>query len=194
MCLLPTKEQASEVYMNEALFEKYVNLIRKRAHEYSESFGIDYSELESQGFLIYCQCLENYDCTKSSFCTHLYIELNRLSDYARTYNRQQGFLVQDYYQNENDYEIENNYEDSLQSPEYSLPGKNQILREAKKVLSKNAFQLMCWILGRSWERKNKRKPTIPMAMKHFNISKQAMLKLWEECGNFWKTECCLIYA
>lgn len=180
--------------MNKPLFEKYVNLVRSRAHEYAKSSGIDYDELESQGFLIYCECLEKYDISKSSFCTYLYIQLNRLGDFVKTYKRQKGFLIQDYYKNEADYDINNNYEEQIRSCNYILLGRNQILREAKKVLSKDAFKVICWILGRSWEMKNRRKPTITMAMKHFNISKQAIEPLWEECKNFWLNESSVMYA
>ena len=180
--------------MSEPVFEKYVNLIRNRAHEYSKKYGVDYEELESQGFLIYCECLEKYDVTKSTFCTYLYIQLNRLGDFVKTYKRQKGFLIQDYYKNEADFDIENNYEEQIPSVNYFLPGKNQLLRNAKKALSENAFQLICWILGRSWEMKNRRKPTISMAMRHFNISKQAMLELWEECRSFWTNEGSVVYA
>ena len=55
-------------------FEKYVDLIRNRAWEYHEKTGVDYEELESQGFLIYCECLERYDISKSGFSTYLYIQ------------------------------------------------------------------------------------------------------------------------
>ena len=76
-------------------FEKYVDLIRNRAWEYHKKTGVDYEELESQGFLIYCECLEKYDISKSGFSTYLYIQLNRLGDFAKTYIRQKGVLIDD---------------------------------------------------------------------------------------------------
>lgn len=179
--------------MEKALFEKYANLIRRRAHEYSKKYGIDYSELESQGFLIYCQCLEKYDISKSSFSTYLYIQLNRLGDYVKTYQRQQGVLIQDYYSNEMDYNIENDYETMLPARELA-PAVVDFLNEAKQILSDSAYQLLDWIIGRSWEAKNKRKPTILMAMKYFNISKQAVEELWEECRNFWNKQGLAFYS
>lgn len=181
--------------MEKELFEKYVSLIRKRAHYYSNKFGVDYYELESQGFLIFCECIEKYDISKSSFCTYLFIQLNKLGDYVKTYKRQQGFLMQDYYSFE-DYDPD----DSEESYELTLPAREvspdimDLLKEAKESLSEAAYNLIVWIVGRSWECKNKRTPTISMAAKYFRFPKQAIEKLWEECGNFWNTKGLKLYA
>ena len=179
--------------MENALFEKYANLVRKRAHEYSEKFNIDYDELESQGFLIYCECLENYDVSKANFCTYLYIQLTRLGDYVKTYLRQQGVLIQDYYSNELDFNYENDYEEMLLAPNNPIQ-LNEFLQEAKESLSEAAYELIVWILDRSWEGRYKRKPTPSIAAKYFNSPKQAMEKLWEECRSFWNSKGFAIYA
>ena len=52
-------------------FDKFVDLIRKRAWEYSKKWGIEYSEMESQGYLIYCECLEKFDSNKARFSTYV---------------------------------------------------------------------------------------------------------------------------
>lgn len=174
-------------------FDKYANLIRRRAHEYAEKYGVDYSELESQGFLIYCECLQKYDVSKSTFCTYLYIQLSRLGDYVKAYKRQQGVMIQDYYANENDYSINNDYETMLSAREIS-PSLDNFLCEAKQALSKDAYEVMDWIVCRTWERKNKRKPTVSMVVKKFNVSKQVAEKLWAECKKFWNNEGLALYA
>ena len=175
--------------MEKELFEKYVNLIRKRAHKYSEKFGVDYYELESQGFLIFCECIENYNVAKeASFCTYLYIQLNRLGDYVKTYQRQQGFLMQDLYgSGDCDVDGEDSYELTLQAREFS-PDVLEFLNEAKESLSEAAYNLIVWIIGRTWECKNKRTPTVSMAAKYFCSPKQVIEKLWVECGNFWNSK------
>lgn len=179
--------------MSKPLFEKYANLIRKRAHEYSEKTGIDYSELESQGFLIYCECLEKFDPSKAQFTTYLYIQLNRLNDFAKTYKRQQGVCIQDYYST-NDCEVdENNYEEMLPSRPDS-PAVADFLNEAKEVLSNSAYELLVWIVGREWEGKNRRTPTISMAVKYFHYTKQAVERAWEECRTFWQIQGSAFYA
>lgn len=174
------------------LFDKYANLIRKRAHEYSTKYGIDYDEMESQGFLIYCECLEKYDISKAKFCTYLYIRLNRLGDYAKTYRRQQGVLIQDYYSNLNE-EKEKDYEQELQARDM-LPAVKDFLLEAKQTLSRNAYLLLEWMIGRKWEGKNKPTPTVAMAVKYFNVSKQAIERAWEEIGTFWNSQGSAFYA
>src|SRR5574344_2701443 len=178
--------------MNTPLFEKYANLIRKRAHEYSTKYGINYDEMESQGFLIYCECLKKYDISKAKFCTYLYIQLNRLGDFAKTYNRQQGVLIQDYYSNPNE-KKEKDYETTLPAREFA-PDVADFLNEAKDILSDNAYNLMTWIVGRTWEGKNKRTPTVSMAVKYFNVSKQVIERGWEEIGTFWNSKGSAFYA
>lgn len=175
------------------LFDKYANLIRKRAHEYSTKYGIDYDEMESQGFLIYCECLEKYDISKAKFCTYLYIQLNRLGDYAKTYKRQQGVCIQDYYSTNDCEADENNYEEMLPALNDS-PAVADFLKEANEVLSSSAYELLVWIVGREWEGKNKRTPTISKAVKYFNTTKQAIEKAWEECRTFWQIQGSAFYA
>ena len=181
--------------MKKTQFEKYVDLIRKRAHEYSEKYNIDYSEMESQGFLIYCNCLEKYDPDKAKFTTYLYIQLNRLNDFARTYNRQRGDLIQDYYKNQTqDQEENSNAEEEIISRNYDSPKILDFLKEAEQELSEDAFKLIVWIIKREWEDKNKRTPTISMAVKHFNRSRQKIEEIWEECRNFWLNQGLAFYA
>lgn len=175
----------------EGMFEKYVNMIRERAHQYSVKYNIDYSELESQGFLIYCECLKRYDVTKANFSTFLFIQLTRLNDYAKTYKRQQGVTIQDYYgSGEN---TDKNYEEEVVSREMS-PTLNDFLADAEKELSSDAFRLLVWIVRREWERKNKRTPTIQMAMKHFNSTKEVIEELWNELKMFWNSAGIAFYA
>lgn len=180
----------------EGLFEKYVMMIRKRAHEYSKKYNIDYEELESQGYLIYCQCIEDYDFTKSQFGTYLYIQLNRIGDYAKTYNRQKGQELITYLAKGK--VIESPVErDRL---EEQLPAREEqaslfdVLGIAKSVLSTDAYEVLKWILGRSWERKGKRSPTVSMASKYFNIAKDEAQRLWNEIGNFWKYDGVTIFS
>ena len=176
-----------------AKFEEYVNLIRKRAHEYSKKYNIDYDEMESQGFLIYCECLDKYDFTKAGFCTYLYVQLNRLGDFAKTYVRQQGCLIQDCLSNE-DVEDSDNVEDQIKSIDYYLPTVSEFLQEAKKELSPQAYQLIKWIVDKQWERKNKKTPTISMAAKYFNNTRQTIELFWEECRTFWLNKGLAFYA
>lgn len=166
--------------MRDSLFDKYVNMIKKRAHDYSSKYSIDYSEMESQGFLIYCECLNNFDASKSSFSTYLYTQLSRLNDFALTYRRQKGVLIQDYFE-ENE-----NFEQIIEARE-SI-NFDDFLDDAKKELSENAYNLLLWILNREWEKKYKTKPSILQAMQFFKMTRRKIEKIWEECRMFWINE------
>lgn len=178
--------------MKKTQFEKYVNLIRKRAHEFSDFYNIDYYEMESQGFLIYCECLEKYSPDKAKFTTYLYIQLGRLNDYAKTYKRQKGELIQDYYKNQ--YEEDSYSESEIISRNYDSPKISDFLQEAREELSEDSFKLLVWIIKREWEGKNRRTPTISMATKYFNKTRQKVEEMWEECKNFWLTKGLAFYS
>ena len=167
--------------MKQGQFEQYVNLIRKSAHFYASKWNIDYEEIESQGFLIYCQCIKDYDITQSKFSTHLSWELKRLNDYCKTYLRQQGKFIEDYFKTD----------DPELSPIDIIPAKNEnvslpeILEYAVKYLSSEAYKLLDWILGRTWEQKGRLKPSIALAMNTFNYSREQATSLWNEVGDFY---------
>lgn len=171
-------------------FDKFVDLIRKRAWEYSKKYNIEYSEMESQGYLIYCECLEKFDNTKSSFSTYLFIQLNRLGDFAKTYARQKGELIEDYFSVEDE---EINIEDSIESRESSL-NLSELIIEASKNLSSDCIEILKWIVERSWERKNKRTPTISMAVSYFNKSRDYIEKCWNEISLFWNEKGFSLYC
>ena len=176
--------------MKQGQFEQYVNLIRKSAHFYANKYNIDYEEIESQGFLIYCQCLENYDVTQSKFSTHLSWELKRLNDFCKTYLRQQGMLMEDEFKPYCADESESVYENiPAKSENISL---TEILQIALKQLSKEAYSMLEWILGRSWETKGKLKPSITLAMNTFHLSREQTTSLWNEIGNFYHFNLCAL--
>lgn len=159
-------------------FEKYINLIRKSAHHYSSIFNIEYEELEAQGFLIYCECLNSYDITKASFSTHLMSELRRLKDYCEALGKHdwhKGYSIDDETKNPD-------------LPFNELPSLENLLESASGCLSEFAYKVFAWILGRDWEKKGRAKPTMANACEHFNVSVNAMKKVWNEIGVFYRTE------
>lgn len=167
--------------MKKGQFEQYVNLIRKSAHFYANKWNIDYEEVEAQGFLIYCQCLENYDVEQSKFSTHLSWELKRLNDFCKTYLRQQGNLIEDYFK----------VDEPDVSPIDIIPARNEyatlseLLKIGFKYLSSEAYKMFEWILCRTWEQKGRLKPSITLAMNTFHYSREQATSLWNEIGNFY---------
>ena len=175
--------------LNFEQFEQYVNLIRKSAHFYANKWNIDYEQQEAQGFLIYCQCLENYDVEKSKFSTHLSWELKRLNDFSKTYLRQQGNLIEDYFAQPTDPDL--SVVDII--PAYDEnPTLADLLKEALNNLSSEAYVMFKWILSRSWEQKGKLKPSITLAMNTFHLSREQTTILWNEIGNFYRSNLCTL--
>lgn len=176
--------------MKQGQFEQYVNLIRKSAHFYANKYNIEYEELEAQGFLIYCQCLENYDVSQSKFSTHLSWELKRLNDFCKTYLRQQGMLMEDEFKSYCADESEFVYEKI--PAKYEHISLAEILEIGFNQLSKDAYSILEWILGRSWETKGKLKPSITLAMNTFHLSREQAISLWNEIGNFYHFNLCAL--
>ena len=175
--------------MKQGQFEQYVNLIRKSAHFYASKYQIDYEEVEAQGLLIYCQCLKDYKVGQSSFSTHLSWELKRLNDFCKTYLRQQGDLIEDYYFNSDDRNL---------SPIDIIPARNEnptlleLLEIGLQYLSSEAYKLFNWILGRTWEQKGRLRPSITLAMNTFHYSREQATSLWNEIGNFYRNNLCAL--
>lgn len=177
-------------------FADYQKLIQKQAHAASSRYNVEYEDMEAQGYLIYCECVQNYDITKSSFTTYLYINLaGRLADYAITTIRQRGMNLHDMLNHgvdEDDIIDENNC--ILLSVSDSHVTMDDILDHARDNLSHDSYTIFEWILNRTWERKGRRKPSIHSAMEVFGWKRTKMQRCWDECRAFWISEgaafCC----
>lgn len=171
--------------MKEIKFENYINMINKKAWEVSRNTGVDFEELQGYGALIYCNILEKYDISKSSFSTILYLGLNRLYEYA-------------YYDRDGNYTAKNNAgksvvklttlsefaEKSIESAELS-PTMKDLLELAKEKLEEDSYKVIEWLIGRTWEFKGKIKPCIAMVTRHFGWNRKYAETVWNDCKNFW---------
>lgn len=171
--------------MKQGQFEKHLNLIRKSAHFYATKWNIDYDEVEAQGFLIYCESIDTFDLSKGRFSTHLTWQLKRLNDFCRTYKRQKGELIEDYFRNNDNSEMDSIC-DSIPANSENIT-MMEILEIAIDYLSKEAYSMLKWILGRNWEMKGRLKPSIPLAMSKFNYTRKQAEKIWNEIGVFYNT-------
>ena len=166
--------------MKEITFERFTKMIDKKAWEVSKKTGIDFEELQAQGALIYCKTLENYDVSKSSFSTILYIALNGLYEYAIYYKggnkkHKKGYA-----------ELSEKVEKSLVSMNAS-PSISDLLSLAKEKLSEDSYKLIEWMINRSWEFQGRLKPCMTMVMKKFNWDRNYSKVVWNECKDFWNT-------
>lgn len=156
-------------------FEKYQKLIRKRCWQYHKQYKgkIEYEEIEAQGYLLYCEALENYDITKSNFSTHLWWKLGFLDSWCKTIVRR----------TEKNTEInENNFYVNSEYDEYKLDFEDFIYN-----LSEKATKVVKWILSREWEDFHKTKPTIKMACEKFNCSYPTMKNIYNEIEKVFNT-------
>lgn len=153
-------------------FEKYQKLIRKRCWQYHKQYKgrIEYEEIEAQGYLLYCEALENYDITKSNFSTHLWWELGNLDSWCKTLVRRKEKNI--------------SIEDIKPIP--SFDKESFSIEELTEYLSEKAIKVVKWILSREWENFHKTKPTIKMACEKFKCSYPTMKKTWNEIENIWK--------
>lgn len=166
-------------------FSKYVNLIRKIANKVASKYHIDYEDVEAEGFLIYVECLEKHDITKSTFSTFLTIELTgRLERYAYSVFKHDLHAEGSMDDEESNLQLESNYNGvSLQ----------KVLDYAVDSLSEPAYNVFQWILERSWEHEGKRKPALADVITTFGYSKSQSKKIWEEIGTFYRNDLCFSF-
>jgi hypothetical protein len=171
--------------LKEVKFENYTKMIDKKAWEVARKTGVDFEELQAYGALIYCNILEKYDVSKSSFSTILYLGLNRLYEYA-------------YYDKDGNYTAKTNNgksviqfspltelaEKSIQSMEVS-PTMKDLLELAKEKLEDDSYRLIEWLVNRTWEFQGRIKPCITMAMRQFGWDRKYSKAVWEKCRAFW---------
>lgn len=167
------------------LFEKYINLIRNVSWKISKKYGVDYEDVEAQGFLIYCMILESYDVSKAGFSTYLYIQLSgRLKDYAEGIknisNKENGVVLE---LNEDEYKTDP-FLLSCESKDYDL-NNYEIIEKAKKNLDADSFNVFNYIINFEWLKENRRKPTITDIMRRFGVNRDKANTLWDNCRNFW---------
>jgi hypothetical protein len=157
------------------IFEDYVKMIRHVSWQISKKYGIEYFEVEAQGFYIYCLALKSFDIKKSTFSTYLFIQLwGRLKDFGEKYKRWNAELADD----------SDSFLLNAESKDYEL--KNNFLERAKNYLDEMSFDVLNYILSFEWFGENHRKPTVVDIMHKFGCGRKRANKLWNNCNYFWK--------
>ena len=167
--------------MKEVKFENYIKMIDKKAWEVSRKTGVDFEELQAYGALIYCNILEKYDVSKSSFSTIFYLGLNRLYEYAY-YDRDRN----------RDETLSELAEKSIEARK-EMPTMMDLLQLAKVELNNDAYKLIEWLVGRTWEFKGKVKPCLTMVMQQFGWNRKYAEVVWNDCKTFWNNSGKYIY-
>ena len=173
-------------------FEQYQKLIQGVARKVSASYGVEYDEMEAQGYLIYCECVRGYDMTKASFSTYLYICLShRLAEYAEKLKSHDDLGLCDLANDDDEWLEDKSMALAVTDNAVTL---KDLLDLAKPILSADAYSIFKWILGRSWERKGRRTPTMHTAAQALGWGRGRAQRGWDECKAFWNAEgvtyCC----
>ena len=156
-------------------FDDYVSMIRKKAHDYSKAYNVDYEEVEAEGFAIYCECVKSHNPSKGSFSTYLWSELRRLRYFCIKYVNDMGG------------ELSEEAIDYIESPYNNVTFKD-ILEDASYHLSERAMEMFKWILERKWERKGVRLPSPHRAELELGFSRGEAKAVWNEIKEYWNTE------
>ena len=175
-------------------FDDYVRMVRKMAHFYAKCYHMDYEDVESQGFLIYCVSLEKYKKGKASFSTHLYINLRgRLKDYCEQVKCRKC----------NDVSLnallESDFEHGLEKDCFPAreegPSDEQFLLYAELYLSSSAYKVLKWLLtNRLSEFRSKTNPALKSISKKLNIKYLTLDLIWQEITDFWNIRGAAFYA
>jgi hypothetical protein len=152
-------------------------MIRNRAHYYSNKFGVEYLDLEEEGFFIYCMTLVRFNPEKASFSTYLWQNLSgRLSLYCRQKIAIEGL--------DNFDEPFEKFIDLWEAKE--SPSVEQFLQYAYDYLSPVAYNILLWILDNQLiESRSKKNPSLIKIAKMFNMSLEMLKTYWQELFDFW---------
>jgi hypothetical protein len=167
-------------------FDKYVKMIRSRAWYYAKSYGMDYADIEEQGFLIYCISLRDYQKNKASFSTFLYRNLSgRLNDYC-----QQKMEIECL----DDFDVPFEKFVDLWEARESRP-KDQFLQYARDYLTPLTFTVLEWLLDDRLERfKRRTNPSLVSIAKVLSIQVETLEIAWKELSDFWNLRGFVFYA
>jgi hypothetical protein len=150
---------------------------------------MDYSDLESQGFLIYCICLKKYKKDKASFSTFLFQNLSgRLCAYCKQKVARECLDVFDCA----DWTFEE-FIDSCPARE-STPVES-FLQYAYDYISTDAYKLLKWLVyDHLFEFRSKNSPSLNVLSKKLSIPLDKLRVLWQEIAGFWDLKGAGFYA
>ena len=164
-------------------FNNWIRMCRKSAWYFAKKYAMEYADVEAQSFLIYVRALEKWDSKKSSFSTHLTVQLRALGDYCKKVKKE--------YHADPDTLCEDGssfYFDSIEgSP--ALPSLVEFLQAASTCVSKDVHSVLEWLLYRQWDFDRYLKPSVNVIVriskKEWGWTKERAIAAWEELGNCW---------
>jgi hypothetical protein len=171
-------------------------MVEKAVWKYSKKYPLDYSEVQGQGYLIFCEALEKLDPQKASFSTYLYNELNRLDNYCRCEYRKNLKSVQRIKHSKqrgygHNLFINRIYTDERMEYSYSIFSKVLNKLDYEISLSDDAKKIVQYIVSREWENVGVNwKPKLSHIQEKYqkegwDISR--IKKTWNEIREWWQS-------
>jgi len=180
-------------------FDDYVNMVRSRAWFYSRKYEMEYSDVEAQGFLIYCISLQDYKSKKASFSTFLFRNLNgRLRDYCRQIKNKtcRDMHLCDCYIPEN--KVHDNLNEDVDFDIFKAREtitEEEFLFYAKCFLTPIAYNILKWVLeDQLLEVRSKSNPSLVTISKMLRIEIEELKKVWNELIEFWNYRGAAFYS
>jgi hypothetical protein len=155
----------------------YLRLIRKKAWEYSHAYGMEFEEVESEGFLIFAETAEMFNESRGiAFGTYLWHRLRKLGDFCKK-QKMEHWLS----------EIN---EETFHSVEFDrFTAVVDFYDSVEKDLSDDAVEILDFVL--SWDGIG-RKPSLYATTNRFhyreNWRQTRVQKAWAEIKTFWNSE------
>lgn len=169
-------------------FQEVEKIIYFLAHKYSTSKKVDFDDMVEVGYEYYVWCLNNFDSTKKmKFSTYLYMQINaRMADEINKMKKQVDILYEGIKSSTDD---KLRFEDLLKAKDsFNDSYKNQVLLEAKKDLSYEAYLILDWLLSFKWCRKGHTNPTKLFCQRETGLSKVSVETGYEEIKRWWMND------
>lgn len=174
-----------------AMFDQYVQLVRKQASRYARGSAVEFEDLEAEGFLIYTECLQKYDCTKAMFSTYLWHQLGRLKDIVEKKSNQYISSYEDLKMSDNEKSKKRTYT-ANDIPDRQMPDFVSFMEDAFYFLSGEAYRLLQYIISYDWDWRGTgdlKQLTKKRAAQYLGISLPLIEPLFLECKSFYKKYC-----
>jgi len=171
------------------LLKQNEKLIYKQSWHYARKYNMDFEDIKSEAFEIFCKALDRFEEDRASFTTHLYYRLRGLNDYCKKQNIIEGRYL--------DHPLSEKIAETKQQVEI----EDKILEktlfyEAVDLLSSGAKKVMEVILnGESYNPDLKRIKNIgkyrvaPVLRKKLGWTMQKTFEVWEELQTWWAENC-----
>lgn len=169
----------SEKSVQEKYFNQYRSMIEGAAWRASRIFRMDVEDLRAQSYLIFCEAIEKFNPTRAGFGTYLFDRLRTINDYCVMQVRRDkhpelpdGSAIVWW---DNFFEFEQAIE----------------RLESKSELSKDAQEILSFILGREWEDVNAKVKRVPRysaisaIYRKRNWQPSRTKKAWSEIKTWW---------